>query len=154
MNDQLILFLKQIKDEWGAGTVQAIIKKLDSYPIKWKGTLRRSISYSQEDDLDGNIEFNMADYGKFIDEGVNGSRSVYTTAYSFRGNYGGMAYHLTEWANSKGINRYAAARSIQKKGIKPRPFFKSVVESRATDLGQSITDGMRDWAENNLGNNE
>lgn len=144
--NELIQILLDVKDKWGQETVQAIIKKIDSYPIRWQGTLRRSISYEQDDTLDGDITFNMADYGKFIDEGVNGSRSVYTTAYQFKGNYKGTAYHLTSWANSKGLNRYAVARSIQKKGIKPRPFFNSVIQQRVDkDLPKLIETAYNDY---------
>jgi hypothetical protein len=150
--NELILLLKDIKDKWGAGTVNAILKKIDSYPIKWKGTLRRSVSYSQKDDLDGDITFNMADYGKFIDDGVNGTQVPRGSEYSFRGNYKGVAFHLTSWANSKGINRYAAARSIQRKGIKPRPFFNSVIESRVEGLGEAITDGMAEYMDKSITN--
>jgi hypothetical protein len=151
MNEQLIILIKQIKDRWGEGTVQAIIKKIDSYPIKWRGTLRRSISYEQQDTLDGDIDVFMADYGRFIDEGVNGTTTSRGSEFSFRGKYKGTAYHLTQWANSKGLNRFAVARSIQKKGVKPRPFFGSVIENRIPVLGEMITEGMAEWMENNIG---
>lgn len=154
MNEELIQYLKQIKLEWGEGTVKAIIKQIDSYPIRWQGTLRRSISYEQEDTLDGNIEIFMADYGKFIDEGVNGTVQNRGSKFQFSGNYKGTAYALTAWATAKGLNRFAVARSIQKKGIRPRRFFNDVIASRTNDLGELITQGMADWMENNIGDKQ
>ena len=62
--------IEAASDQWGRETVAAILKKIDSIPIKWKGTLRRSVSYEQDGT---DISFNMADYGKFIDEGVSGT---------------------------------------------------------------------------------
>ena len=134
--------LQQVTDQWGAETVAAILKKLDSYPIKWNGTLRRSISYNQEGT---DISFNMADYGDFIDKGVSGTSIKRNTPYSFRGRYKGLAFYLKDWALSKGLNEWAVAKSIQKKGIKPRPFFTSVIESRIPELEPLITQATEDY---------
>jgi|688.fasta_scaffold706582_2 hypothetical protein len=146
--DELAQILKLVQDKWGRETVNAIVRKIDSYPIRWNGTLRRSISYSQAQGIDGEIEFNMADYGKFVDEGVNGIFQNRNSPYSFRiSSIGGVAFHIKPWASSKGINNWAAARSIARDGIKPRPFFNSVIESRTPQLGEAITKAMADFME-------
>jgi hypothetical protein len=134
--------LQQVTDQWGAETVAAILRKLDSYPIRWNGTLRRSISYEQDGT---DIRFNMADYGSFIDEGVSGTVVKRDTPFSFRGRYKGTAFYIKDWALSKGLNQWAVAKSIQKKGIKPRPFFTSVIESRIPELEPFIAQATEDY---------
>jgi hypothetical protein len=152
MNEELLLLLKQIKDQWGRETVAAILKKIDSYPIKWKGTLKRSISYEQGKDADADIEFFMADYGKFVDEGVNGTQQTRGSQFNFRQeSIAGVAYHIKPWATSKGIqNTWGVATNIVKKGIKPRPFFDSVIQARVAVLGEDITQGIADFMESQV----
>lgn len=152
MNEELILLLKQIKDQWGRETVAAILKRIDSYPIKYKGTLKRSISYEQGKDVDGDIEFFMADYGKFVDQGVNGTQVTRGSKFNFRQtSIKGVAYHIKPWATSKGIqNPWGVATNIVKKGIKPRPFFDSVIQSRINILGEAITQGMADYMDDQV----
>lgn len=149
--EELTKLLIEVQDQWGAETVKAILKKLDSYPIKWRGTLRRSVSYAQKE-TSGEIDFLMADYGKFIDEGVNGTLVQRNSPYSFRGNIPGTAYYLKEWATAKGINPYAAATSIQRKGIKPRPFFNDVIESRIDTLGEAILAAQQEYLDKTINN--
>lgn len=139
--------IEEASDKWGRETVAAILKKIDSYPIKFEGTLRRSISYEQEGT---DISFNMADYGKFIDEGVDGTKIKRGSQYSFKGNYKATAYFIKDWALSKGLNRWAVARTIQKKGIKPRPFFTSVIEKRVPDLEPIISKAVEDYISSKL----
>lgn len=133
--EELRKILKSVYDKWGSETVKAIITKLDSYPIKWRGTLRRSISYSQPE-VD-QIDFNMADYGRFVNEGVGqfGPRKQRISRQSIPK----IAFYLKPWAQSKGLNPYAVATNIVKRGgIKPRPFFNSVIEARVPQLGDAV----------------
>jgi hypothetical protein len=152
MNEELLLLLKQIKDQWGRETVSAILKKIDSYPIKYKGTLKRSISYEQDKTPDADISFFMADYGKFVDQGVNGTQVNRGSQFNFRQtSIKGVAYHIKPWATSKGIqNSWGVATNIVKKGIKPRPFFDSVIQSRVNVLGEAITEGMAQYMNNQV----
>ena len=139
--------IESASDQWGRETVAAILKKIDSVPIKWKGTLRRSVSYEQDGT---NISFNMADYGKFIDEGVSGTEIKRATPYSFKGNYKGTAFFIKDWALSKGKNPWAVARVIQKKGIRARPFFNSVIEARIPQLEPFIAKALEDYTTSKL----
>lgn len=151
MNEELILLIKQVKDKWGLETVNAIVKKIDSYPIRWKGIIRRSIIYKQDEGPDGDIDFFMADYGRFIDEGVGlfGPRKTRIPNKSIAG----IAFHIKPWADSKGLNNWAVATNIVKRGgIKPRPFFNSVIEQRVAILGQDITESMAEYMENSIKN--
>lgn len=149
MNEELIRLLREVKDKWGRETVAAMVKKLDSYPIKWKGTLRRSIIYKQEEGADGDVDFLMADYGRFIDEGIGtfGPRRQAIAKKSIPG----IAFHLKPWATSKGLNPWAVATSIVNKGgIKPRPFFNSVIDQRVAVLGNDITNAIAKYMEDSV----
>jgi hypothetical protein len=151
MDKELIELLRGVKDKWGQETVAAILKKLDSYPVRWRGTLRRSVMYSQQPGPDGDIDFDMADYGQFIDDGIGifGPRKQPIKKKSIPG----IAFHLKQWATSKNLNSWAVATNIQKRGgIKPRPFFNSVIDSRVPILGEAITDAYTTYLENKLNN--
>lgn len=147
MNDELKRLLEAVYDQWGLETVKAIIKQIDRYPIKWKGTLRRSISYETGDVAgDDAITFNMADYGEFIDKGVNGIFQNRGSKYNFRiSSIGGVAYHVKPWADSKGLNNWAVARSIVRKGFKPKPFFDSVIQARFPQLQEGLTQAYQSY---------
>jgi hypothetical protein len=130
--------LQEAKRQWGAETVEAIKLKINEGDIIWQSTLLNSIRFQQDDSLDGEIDFKMTEYGKFIDEGVNGTSNSVGSQFTFRGNWKGTALAIKPWADSKGINPYAVAKSIQKSGIKPRRFFNSVIESRLPDLATKL----------------
>lgn len=137
MND-LILLLQQVKRDWGIETVAAIQRAIESEGAQFSNELFNSITYVQEDTLDGDITFKMADYGRFVDEGVNGLLTTWNSPYSFRGNWAGTAAAIQDWAQAKGLNQWSLGRSIQNKGIKPRKFFKSVIENRLPDLATQL----------------
>lgn len=151
MNEELVNLLRQIKDQWGRETVAAIIKKIDSYPIRWKGTLKRSIIYQQDKTPDGDVEFFMADYGQFVDKGVNGLLQKRNSPFNFKQkSITGVAFHVKPWADSKGLNNWAVATNIVKKGFKPRPFFDSVIQARVSVLGEDITQGIANYMEESV----
>jgi len=137
MND-LILLLQEVKKNWGIETVAAIQRAIEAEGAQFSNELFNSISYTQDDTLDGDISFTMADYGKFVDEGVNGLLQSWGSQYQFRGNWKGTAVAIKDWAAAKGLNQWALGHSIQKEGIKPRKFFNSVIESRLPDLATGL----------------
>ena len=131
MNEEL----KKILDEWGAETVGKIIQAIDTNNLKWRGTLRRSIIYQIGED---NIQFLMADYGKFFDE--NSDSPTFK-----KGSKGALAYHLKDWASSKGLNSWAVATNIVKRGRlkrKPVNFFTAVIEKQIANLAPKLDDGI------------
>ena len=145
--------IKDVKLKWGNETAWAIVEKIRSYPINWKGALEKSIYFDQEDTLDGDIEFSMANYGKFVDKGVNGTVKNYGAPYNFHAEkVMGVAYYLKEWSTSKGLNQYAVAHNLVKKGIEPRPFFDSVIQARMNDLGISIQDAVQAYMDSQIAN--
>lgn len=158
MNEELILLLKQIKATWGQETVAAILKEMDKKrnKLSFSGGLRSSVKSKQESDLDGDISFSMAPYGQFVDKGVKGINSNYSvnanSPYSFKSidSRFGVAHYVKKWANSKGLNEYAVATNLVKKGIEARKFFDTVIESRTKVLGEAITQGIADYMESQI----
>ena len=136
--DELIRLLLQVKSEWGMETVNAIKAKIEQEDAIFSSQLLNSITFTQEVSLDGDVKFIMADYGQFIDEGVNGLTTQWGSQFSFKGNWKGTAAAVGDWAAAKGLNQWALGRSIQDKGIKPRKFFTSVVEARIPDLATML----------------
>jgi hypothetical protein len=130
--------LQEAKRQWGVETVEAIKLEITEKNLIFSRGLIDSIGLNQDDTLDGNITFKMADYGKFLDEGVNGTSVQQGSQYSFRGNWKGTAMALTDWANAKGFNKWALAHKIQRDGLEPRRFFTSVIEQRLPQLGPKL----------------
>jgi|694.fasta_scaffold115843_4 hypothetical protein len=155
MNEELITLLKQIKAQWGQETVAAILRTMDTKRsrLTFTGGLRSSVKYKQASDIDGDISFSMAPYGQFVDKGVKGVNSNYAankdTTFSFKSlnSRFGIAFHVKKWANAKGLNEYAVATNLAKKGIEARKFFDTVIESRVGILGEYITRGIADFFE-------
>jgi hypothetical protein len=144
-------YLREAQDQWGRETVAAIIKAIDTYPIRWRGILKRSIIYKLPPKADQLPELFMADYGKFVDEGIGlfGPRKTRIPKKSIAG----IAFHIKPWADSKGLNNWAVATNIVKRGgIKPRPFFTTVIEARLPRFGELVTEQLRQYTEDKLNN--
>ncbi len=113
------------------------------------GNLYNSIKGSAVKVSDNSIEFNieMEDYGTFIDKGVNGKKSVYTTPYSYKDKIPPPS-KLDKWIVKKGIAprdekgrfidrkslQFAIAKSIFNNGIKPSLFFTKPFEEQYKKL--------------------
>ncbi len=100
------------------------------------------------------LYFEMLDYGVYPDKGVNGKRSTYATAYSFKKYKAStkMLASLDKWIVRKGIaprdkngkfmNRkslkFAIARSIFINGIQPSLFFTKPFEKAYKKLPNEL----------------
>ena len=87
------------------------------------------------------LAFNMADYGKFQDRGVSGTKKKYNTPYSYKTKMPPRKA-FDKWIVRKGIAprgkggkflsrqslQYLIARAIYQKGIKPSLFFTKPFE--------------------------
>jgi hypothetical protein len=113
------------------------------------GNLYNSIKGSAVKVSPNSIEFSieMEDYGTFIDKGVNGKKTAYTTPYSFKDKMPPPS-KLDKWIVKKGIaprgengkflNRkslqFAIAKSIFNNGLKPSLFFTKPFEEQYKKL--------------------
>lgn len=113
------------------------------------GNLYNSIKGSEVKVSDNSIQFNieMEDYGTFIDKGVNGKKTVYTTPYSYKDKMPPPS-KLDKWIVKRGIAprgengefidrkslQFAIAKSIFNNGLKPSLFFTKPFEEQYKKL--------------------
>lgn len=126
------------------------------------GELYNSLGY----DLNVNpnsfsLEFYMADYGAFVDEGVHGSKSSYleskNSRFAFSGRFKTIPTKaLDKWTVSKGIAprdeqgrfisrqslKYIIAKSIYEKGIKASLFFTKPFERAFENLPTELVEAF------------
>lgn len=99
------------------------------------------------------LGFDMADYGKFQDRGVSGTERKYNTPYSYTTKMP-PPKAFDKWVVRKGIAprgkggkfasregiKFAIARSIYKKGIKPSMFFTKPFEAAFKRLPDELVE--------------
>src|SRR5574343_585035 len=139
LEDNLKKLIFDARIKWGDNVVAAIRKRIKEQLIEDTGVLERSIMREVTED---DVEFFMADYGKFVDEGIGSlgvNRNVLKPDY-----YKGAAFYLKDWSLKRGMNPYAVARSIQNRGgIAPKPFFKSTIEIMIPELAPLLDEAYK-----------
>lgn len=106
------------------------------------------------------LTFEMNDYGKFVDEGVKGSKSNYIenskSPYQFSGRKKSVPVKpIEEWCRKKGISEKLAfiiAKSIYEKGIKASHFFTKPLEKREKGVMRQYHKAIADDISNNFAN--
>jgi len=99
------------------------------------------------------MSFNMADYGKFQDRGVSGTEKKYNTPYSYKSKMPPVKA-FDKWVVRKGLAprgkggkfasregiKFAIAKSIYKKGIRPSMFFTKPFEAAFERLPNELVE--------------
>ena len=136
--------VKKELNKFGKYVIQQSRTNLTKNKINATGDLYGSLGYDLKV-MPNSVfmEFYMMDYGKFVDEGVQGSKSTYpesrNSPFKFTGRYKTIPpKSLDKWVIKKGIKgirdekgrfikrkslQYLIARSIFTRGIKPSMFF-------------------------------
>lgn len=121
-----------------------------------KGSLYDSIKHNLTVSPNSfSLEFEMNDYGDFVDQGVSGKEKKYNTPYSFR-NKMPPRKNILDWIKSKRLFlrdekgrfkkggqktlAFLIQRSIFKKGIKPSLFFTKPFEQAFLNLPDQLTE--------------
>lgn len=123
------------------------------------GNLRNSLGYDLKvSENSFSLEFIMAEYGMFIDEGVHGSKSSYLESKNSRFEFSGRfktipTKSIDKWVIKRGIKgtrdekgrfidrqslKYVIAKSIYEKGIKASMFFTKPFEKAFENLPNEI----------------
>lgn len=134
-------------NEWKS--VQSFIKayedELRSRTPKFSGNLSDSIKgtlITNSNNL--SIDFEAADYFNYIDKGVNGTENSFGSPFSF-GKKMPPPSSLSKYAGALGVSPFVLAKSIQKKGIKPRNIIdESNLEGALSRLGDDIIEDIWD----------
>lgn len=121
------------------------------------GELRKSIEADIVLTDDGyNVDILMKDYGEYQDKGVNGTQKSWGSPYSFRKMIPTSA--LDKWIINKGIAprgangqflsraglKFAIARSIMIKGIKPKNFIEPNIDPKLEGLANLTAEEIWD----------
>lgn len=125
------------------------------------GNLRNSIGYDLKVNPNSfELEFIMAEYGMFVDEGVQGSKSSYLESRNSRFEFSGRfktipTKSIDKWVVRRGIKgardekgrfikrdslKYLIAKSIYEKGIKASLFFTKPFEKAFDNLPKEIVE--------------
>jgi hypothetical protein len=114
---------------------------------KFNSNLKNSIKQKKTEDGFFIEAFNYFD---FLDQGVSGSPNAknpfsifqYNTPFSYKTKKPRLDKGLGDWAEAKGINKFAVQQSIFRKGIVPRLITKQVQEQ--LDRGRGIQDRLNE----------
>ncbi len=106
------------------------------------------------------LTFEMAYYGKFLDEGVRGASSSYIknrlSENKFKGNKKSVPVgDIKKWCRAKGISEnlaFVIARSIYQKGIEASHFFTKPLEKRMRGAMMEYHSAIADDIANNFAN--
>jgi hypothetical protein len=133
-----------------ANQVEAEIEsRLHGHNKVASGDLYDSIGYTiKETPTKISLKFEMADYGKFVDKGVNGYMNGWGSPYSFKpkdgkgsGKKSEFITKLQKWCAIKGLPKDAAypiRKNIWKNGIAPTNFFTLPTRRRAKQFALGV----------------
>lgn len=129
-----------------------LITKLNQYPAISEQFVNRAINRSlvrilgeekqQAPVHTGNLRDNWKlDFGRF--QGTLSSNAPYSMAVHFGTSpHAVPASALTAWAAKKGLNPWAVAKSIAKKGTKANPFLQKAVDLQRENINREFKDAL------------
>ncbi len=130
-----------------------------------KGSISKKFNRSLKGRFTGgtqmpSLEFSMLDYGKYVDEGVKGSKSSYIENSKSPYKYSGRkktvpVAPIRDWCNKRGISENLAfiiARSIYQKGIRRTEFFIKPFGSKVDGVIEKYHSAIADDIANNFAN--
>jgi hypothetical protein len=148
--------------EYGQSVIGEMKTRLTNQGKEATGTLHKSLKFrTQEKDNEFIVSFFMAEYGQYVDKGVNGYARRVGSIYSFKPKDGNhkpqrkskFIESLKKWCKVKGLPEGAAfpiRRNIWKFGIKPTNFFTIPTTRRQKQFEQMIAKNMAKDIDNNI----
>jgi hypothetical protein len=148
--------------EYGQSVIGEMKTRLTNQGKEATGTLHKSLRFrTQEKDNEFIVSFFMAEYGQYVDKGVNGYARRVGSIYSFKPKDGNhkpqrkskFIESLKKWCKVKGLPEGAAfpiRRNIWKFGIKPTNFFTIPTTRRQKQFEQMVAKNMAKDIDNNI----
>jgi hypothetical protein len=148
--------------EYGQSVIGEMKTRLTNQGKEATGTLHKSLRFrTQENDNEFIVSFFMAEYGQYVDKGVNGYARRVGSIYSFKPKDGNhkpqrkskFIESLKKWCKVKGLPEGAAfpiRRNIWKFGIRPTQFFTIPTTRRQKQFEQMIAKNMAKDIDNNI----
>lgn len=89
------------------------------------------------------IRYEMADYGQFVDKGVDGTKKKYGRPFKFKYDRPSKSHvkALQKWGRMRGIPKsaaYAIGVKVKRDGIKPTPFFDISINRRRKEFERNV----------------
>ena len=130
MKEEDLIETKLALELWGESVLDSMRNILISNSKSASGNLINSLNYTiTYNGLDLDIDFNMPDYGNFVDKGRGPGKQPPISA-------------IKPWLQIKGIPEkfaFPIARNIGKRGIKATPFFGTTIDSKIGELTNELT---------------
>ncbi len=142
--------LYSIIQEWGDKVVSEMKLKLLQSGTR-DGNLTNSLRF---DAVSG--QFEMEYYGQYIDLGTwaKGPFSLKPPTPNtpqYNKTVAGMAHGMELWANQRGLNEWAVAKSILRKGgLSPRHFFSDTIEENIDLLAPLVGDAIIEYIDGRI----
>lgn len=123
--------------------INAMVEDIKSEAPNNTGALRNSIKSDIKFNNDGyEVGIEMLNYGEFQDKGVNGTERSWGSPYSFRKQIPSSSF--SGYSNSIS-GQFAIARSVMKKGIRPKNFIEPNIDPKLDGLANLTADEI--WNE-------
>lgn len=147
--------LQEIKNELNAFAKRVVTQSrsnLTRNKKKASSKLYKSLGYQLNVSQNSfSLEFEMEDYGQFIDQGVSGKKKKYNTPFKYKSKQPPSSA-FTKWIKQKGIKgrdkkgrfitdkslSYLISRHIYNNGIKPSLFFTKPFEKAFKTLPDEL----------------
>jgi len=120
---------------------EGYVNRLQKKAPSRTGDLSKSIQYDAQGE---EISISMLSYGKFLEEGINGTERNVGSIYSFKDKKPPIS-SINEYAKSIGVNPFALQNSIYRKGIKPNKFIEPTLDKELDSFGDDYVNAL--WAE-------
>ena len=148
--------------EYGQSVIGEMKTRLTNQGKEATGTLHKSLKFrTSETDTEFLITFFMAEYGQYVDKGVNGYERRVGSIYSFKSKDANhkpqrkskFIESLKNWCRIKGIPEGAAfpiRRKLWKFGIRPTNFFTIPTTRRQKQFEDMVAKNMAKDIENQI----
>ena len=149
--------VKKALDKFGKSVIQQSRSRLTKEKKNASKSLYNSLGYDLKVGKNSfSLSFEMEDYGKFVDQGVSGTKKKYNTPFKYTSK-APPSEVFVKWAKTRGIKPrdkstgkfitnksfgFIISRHIFKQGIEPTKFFTKSFEQQFEKLPDEIVEAF------------